>query len=78
MKNELQQGAMDALEVSVKGASGLTFGTGVMTVLEWLPAALGCCASGVGIVVTLALYLKKSRIMDLQIEELERGNDGIS
>lgn len=76
MKEELQQGAMDALEIGVKGASGLTFGTGIMTALEVLPTVLGCGASSVGIYVTLALYFKKSRIYDLQQKALEDDDNG--
>lgn len=75
MSAELQQSATNALDIGVKTASGFTISTGFLTMVELLPQLLGCVASTVGIYVTIALYVKKSRIYKLQESELKRHED---
>ena len=78
MKTFLIQVAGDAIQSPKTAATvaGMTTGSGILTVLEWLPANIGSVASIVGIVlssVMIFIHLKqhflKMRIMQKELEE---------
>ena len=70
MSAESTSSAVDVLGLSVKGASGLTVGTGVTA---WYSAStIGLFIAAGSFVVTLFLAWKKNKIYNLQMEELER------
>lgn len=75
MNEQLQQSAGDVLDKLVKGASVSTGGLGLGTLADIIPDVLGCVSMLVGIFVTLALYRKKNKLLDMQIAESNRNGD---
>ena len=71
MNEQLQQSAANALDKCVKGASAGTGGLGLGTLADVIPDVLGCISMAVGIFVTLALYRKKNRLLDMAIKDRE-------
>lgn len=61
---------METSRSATASAIGTT-GTGLATALDFLPWAMGIFASTVGIVVTLILFFKQRRKLDLEIAKLE-------
>ncbi len=71
MKDALQKVATVAAEKSVEIASGGTVITGTATVFSILAPVAGTIASILGSVIAYTLWVKKNRLLDLQIQALE-------
>lgn len=56
----------------VKAAATATSGTGISTLIGLIPDILGVCATVVGITVTLILWSKQNKKINLEIEILQR------
>ena len=70
MSAESASNAVDVLGLSVKGASGVTVGTGLTQFFN--PSSIGLLISVISFIVMLVLAWEKHKINKLITKELER------